>query len=147
MTHTFALLELNPVAYEEITDKLKKAGYDHVFSGEPNGAIDMHGIGVASDLSDTITIYGVKYHLGLFRELGLGYAARSRLQSPCRDITANPTQGTNMTPEQMQKEVDKVIKLCAKDSNQVDHKQLLRAVLFQNEIARLKSEPAEQIVP
>jgi hypothetical protein len=36
----------------------------------------------------------------------------------------------------MQKEVDKVIELCVKDANSVDQKQILRAILFQNELVR-----------
>jgi hypothetical protein len=43
-THTYAELELSPIAYEEIKTKLKAAGYEHAFM--EGGAIDMHGIGV-----------------------------------------------------------------------------------------------------
>jgi hypothetical protein len=43
-THTYAELELSPAAYEEISRKLREAGYDHAFMDD--GAIDMHGIGV-----------------------------------------------------------------------------------------------------
>ena len=45
VTHTFATLELSPVAYAEIREKLKAAGYEHAFM--ESGIIDMHGIGVA----------------------------------------------------------------------------------------------------
>jgi hypothetical protein len=51
MSHTYAVLELSPAAYDEIARKLKEAGYDQAFDvynmrgGEP--VIDMHGIGVA----------------------------------------------------------------------------------------------------
>lgn len=43
-THTFATLELSAAAYDEIREKLEKAGYQHAFLEE--GAIDMHGLGV-----------------------------------------------------------------------------------------------------
>jgi hypothetical protein len=42
-TYTFAELELSAAAYDEISAKLKDAGYDHFTKGGP---IDMHGIGV-----------------------------------------------------------------------------------------------------
>lgn len=44
MTHTYAILEVSPAAYEEIAEKLRSAGYGHVFAGD--GTIDMHGIGL-----------------------------------------------------------------------------------------------------
>lgn len=44
-THTYAVLELSALAYNEIKEKLKEAGYDHAFMD--NGEIDMHGIGIA----------------------------------------------------------------------------------------------------
>jgi hypothetical protein len=43
-THTYAELKLSPEAYDEISRKLREAGYDHAFMDD--GAIDMHGIGV-----------------------------------------------------------------------------------------------------
>ena len=43
-THTFAELGLTPAAYDEIADKLRAADYGHAFM--PDGAIDMHGIGI-----------------------------------------------------------------------------------------------------
>lgn len=49
MTHTFALLELSPMAYEEIRGKLLDASYDHAINTD--GTIDMHGIGIACDLA------------------------------------------------------------------------------------------------
>lgn len=42
-THSLAILELSPLAYQEIEAKLRKAGYDHVFDGK---RIDMSGIGL-----------------------------------------------------------------------------------------------------
>jgi hypothetical protein len=44
MTHTYASLEVTPAVYDEIKDKLTKAGYHHSFLS--NGIIDMHGIGL-----------------------------------------------------------------------------------------------------
>jgi hypothetical protein len=44
-THTFALLELSPAAYDEIAGKLREADYHHAFVDD-EGTIDMHGIGI-----------------------------------------------------------------------------------------------------
>lgn len=44
MTHTLAELELSPLAYSEIAEKLRAAGYDHAFLEE--GMLDMSGLGV-----------------------------------------------------------------------------------------------------
>lgn len=44
VTHTVAEMELSATAYNEIAEKLREAGYDHVF--DENGMIDMHGIGL-----------------------------------------------------------------------------------------------------
>lgn len=46
-THTYALLEVSTPVFNEIAQKLKKAGYDHAFTGKAE--IDMHGIGLAPD--------------------------------------------------------------------------------------------------
>jgi hypothetical protein len=43
MTHTVATLDVSSSTYAEITQKLRAAGYDHVFDGE---LIDMTGIGL-----------------------------------------------------------------------------------------------------
>lgn len=43
-THTLAVLELTPRAYQEISHKLTEAGYAHAFNDD--GTIDMNGIGV-----------------------------------------------------------------------------------------------------
>lgn len=43
-THTVAMLELSPQAYEEIAQKLRDAEYDHAFVED---FIDMTGIGVS----------------------------------------------------------------------------------------------------
>lgn len=46
MTHTYAELEISKAAYDEIADKLRRAGYDHVFNGE---VIDMHGLALTPE--------------------------------------------------------------------------------------------------
>lgn len=48
-THTSAILDLSPAAYDEIADKLRAAGYGHAFipSVRHGETIDMHGIAVA----------------------------------------------------------------------------------------------------
>ncbi len=47
-THTYAVLDVSPAAYQEIRGKLDAAGYSHAFhdSEGDNGSevIDMHGI-------------------------------------------------------------------------------------------------------
>lgn len=45
-TRTYALLEVSPAAYEEISKALRAAGYDHAFhDDEDRGTVvDMHGI-------------------------------------------------------------------------------------------------------
>jgi len=54
-TNTVALLELSPAAYEEISNKLKAAGYDNAFN-ETDGVrfIDMSGIGVTTQEPDPV---------------------------------------------------------------------------------------------
>jgi hypothetical protein len=49
-THTFVVLGLSHAAFDEISRKLKDAGYHHAF-GESDGreVIDMQGIAVACD--------------------------------------------------------------------------------------------------
>jgi len=42
MTHTFATLEVSRAAFDEIAEKLKAAGYGHVFVD--SDTMDMHGI-------------------------------------------------------------------------------------------------------
>jgi len=46
MTHTYVILEVTPSTYAEIEEKLRAAGYDHVFTGAggEKDVIDMHGI-------------------------------------------------------------------------------------------------------
>jgi len=49
MTHTYAELEVSRATYDEIAQKLREAGYDHVFMperGRETPTIDMHGIGL-----------------------------------------------------------------------------------------------------
>lgn len=43
-THTYAILELSKAAVDEISEKLREAGYDHAFH---DGVVDMHGIAVS----------------------------------------------------------------------------------------------------
>lgn len=44
MTHTYALLPISRVAYEEVRDALRGiGGYDHALL---DGCIDMHGLGL-----------------------------------------------------------------------------------------------------
>lgn len=50
-THTYALIEISGPAFNEIAQKLLKAGYQHAFGG--NGEIDMHGIGLGVDKTIT----------------------------------------------------------------------------------------------
>lgn len=47
-THTYALLDLSPAAFKEISDKLRAAGYGHAFSLDGK-VIDMQGIGVQNE--------------------------------------------------------------------------------------------------
>ncbi len=49
ITHTYALLEVSPGAYEEIAGKLRAAGYDHAFD---EGAIDMHGLALTKSVPE-----------------------------------------------------------------------------------------------
>jgi len=54
-THTFAILELTPAAFEEIKTKLAAAGYQHAFIEEDDKlVIDMHGIGVTAAMDKSI---------------------------------------------------------------------------------------------
>ena len=47
-TRTYALLEISKEAFDEITGKMKEAGYDHAFEDHGN-VIDMHGIAVTME--------------------------------------------------------------------------------------------------
>lgn len=49
MTHTYAILEISQVAYDEIAAKLREAGYHHAFNAD--GEIDMHGIALQGPLA------------------------------------------------------------------------------------------------
>ena len=45
--YTYAVLELSPAAYREISEKLREAGYGHAFKDGPGGeVIDMNGLAV-----------------------------------------------------------------------------------------------------
>ena len=49
-TYTYAILEVSREAYEEIKDKLFKAGYQDQFHEDENRVvIDMHGIALAQE--------------------------------------------------------------------------------------------------
>lgn len=54
MTHTYAKLALTEAAYDEIKQKLEKAGYADQFIYNPDGPacpiIDMHGIAVVQEV-------------------------------------------------------------------------------------------------
>lgn len=53
MTHTYAILEISPDAYQEIREALAQAGYHHAFHQEEGrDLIDMHGIAVAVPKSE-----------------------------------------------------------------------------------------------
>lgn len=53
-THTYSVLDLSPVAYEEIRGKLLAADYHHAFHQDMDGrdVIDMHGIAVAKEAAE-----------------------------------------------------------------------------------------------
>lgn len=51
-THTYALLEVSPVAYDEVESKLKDAGYDHALH---EGRIDMQGLALKRLGDDEVT--------------------------------------------------------------------------------------------
>ncbi len=50
-THTFVELPVSTAAFEEITEKLRKASYWHTFimNGDKIDAIDMNGIALIKD--------------------------------------------------------------------------------------------------
>lgn len=50
-THTYAILEVSPKAYEEVRKKLAAAGYADQFLDDAEHAevIDMHGIALAAE--------------------------------------------------------------------------------------------------
>ena len=50
MSHTFVKLAISQAAYDEIEEKLRAAGYDHVFMEDK--AIDMHGIAVVPESAE-----------------------------------------------------------------------------------------------
>lgn len=50
MTYTYALLEINGLAFDEIKGKLVAAGYsDQLQESDGRIVIDMHGIGLAKE--------------------------------------------------------------------------------------------------
>ena len=48
MTHTYAILDVSAVTFQEIASKLEAAGYHHAFKAEPDGSlvIDLHGVAI-----------------------------------------------------------------------------------------------------
>lgn len=57
-TRTYAVLEISSAAYQEIREKLEKAGYDHAFHEKDYGEIiDMHGIAVCQQ-TEAVTADG-----------------------------------------------------------------------------------------
>lgn len=81
-THTHVLLELSPLAFDEIAAKLKAAGYDHAFSEEEPGKlkIDMQGIAVLADASP-------------------GQPTRLMVDDLVRSVVINALSGTPLPPE------------------------------------------------
>jgi hypothetical protein len=85
MSHTYAVLEIDPRAYAEIKAKLTAAGYEHAVHTDKGGkyreVVDMHGIAVAPspELENqpatlfATSIYGAKTWQGLV-ELSFGLA-------------------------------------------------------------------------
>ena len=56
-THTFVILDLTPAAFAEISEKLRAAGYDHVFmESDGRSVVDMNGIAVAREAGDTLPL-------------------------------------------------------------------------------------------
>jgi hypothetical protein len=53
MTHTYAVLELSKAAFDEITQKLRAAGYDHAFHDD---VVDMQGIAVSALVTGEIRV-------------------------------------------------------------------------------------------
>lgn len=52
-TYTYAILEVSPGCYAEISAKLKGAGYDHAFHEDGDRTvIDMHGIALAMPIPE-----------------------------------------------------------------------------------------------
>lgn len=52
-THTYAILEVSPKAFNEIADKLRAADYGHCFHEDGERiVIDMHGIALQSANAD-----------------------------------------------------------------------------------------------
>lgn len=51
LTHTYAVLDVSPDVFQEIRNKLERAGYGHTFIDRADGGleIDMHGIALAVD--------------------------------------------------------------------------------------------------
>ena len=47
MTYTYVVMEVSDDTYTEIADKLREAGYSHVFN--EHGVIDMNGLALAPE--------------------------------------------------------------------------------------------------
>ncbi len=52
-THTYALLEVSDQTFEEIKDKLKRAGYQDQFHDDDGRLIiDLHGLALVKEIDD-----------------------------------------------------------------------------------------------
>jgi hypothetical protein len=98
MTHTYAILEVSPLVYDAIKEKLRVAGQEHAIDGQ-DGVIDLHGLALkreessveadvvdsnssekileaAADLKEAITNAKAKLLLKLEAALTVGYYMR-----------------------------------------------------------------------
>lgn len=83
-THTYAILIVSPDAYEEIRQKLDKAGYSDQFherGGGESQVIDMHGVGI-----EKATCFNCK---GALTEVYHTIPNDKFLCSPCFDKTTS----------------------------------------------------------
>lgn len=49
-THTYAVLEISEAAFQEISQKLRLAGYEHLFGRD--GEVDMQGIALKAQTKE-----------------------------------------------------------------------------------------------
>jgi hypothetical protein len=54
MTHTYAVLDVTPMAFAEIAAALRKADYDHAFQDDGT-VIDLHGLAIQATRKATTT--------------------------------------------------------------------------------------------
>ena len=60
MTYTYAVLEITPAAFDEIADKLKRAGYGHAIQADGQIA-DMHGIALGREAEEEPRSFEVRH--------------------------------------------------------------------------------------